>query len=73
MAKNTPKKKHEDYVVDSTFRRTQTYRYLVSDLTEAEAKDLVCDLMDCVQKLIGGVKTLEGLVKETADTHNFVS
>ena len=48
---HVPQKKHADYLVDQTFSRTKQYRYKVSEMTEAEAKDLVCDMMDCVAKL----------------------
>lgn len=46
------KKNHGNYIVDDTFKRTGQMRCRVSDLTELEAKDLVCSLMDCVQGMV---------------------
>jgi hypothetical protein len=63
---------HDEYMVDDTFKRGGLKREMVEDLTELEAKDLVCNLMDCITKITLNV-TLNGRkVADIAEEHGFV-
>lgn len=58
---------HSSYVVDGYFRRSvkkgeKEYRYTVNDLTEQEAKDLVCNLMDCVGEIGGQANKVRAIL-----------
>ncbi len=44
------KYKHSIYNLDSTFECSGLERRDVSQLTEMEAKDLACNLMDCIEQ-----------------------
>ncbi len=47
----TPIYAHCDFNVDCAFQRDNKYIQTVQDLDELKAKDLVCDLMHCVEEL----------------------
>lgn len=55
---------HDEYNVDSTFLRSCEHRERVSSLTEEEAKDLVCSLMDMIDKIGGRLEEVRDIFEE---------
>jgi hypothetical protein len=64
-------KQTTDYCVDSYFQRTGKYRYQLSELTSAEAKDLAADLMDCIEELASALDLAKRHSNKSLRKHGF--